>query len=204
MLHIVHRLLDFIFPPRADENVVRALSDEVVSKLYMPRIHETIQYLLPYQTEIGQALIRENKFHNNQLAAKHLADILSRYLNEQQSSQVVLIPIPLSSVREKKRGYNQVTEILKHLSLTLKVTVDTTSLKRQKDTVPQTSLKRQARLSNMKGVFVYQGQKNTLENSVVIIIDDVVTTGATLVAARAALAPQLPPTSKVILLALAH
>jgi predicted amidophosphoribosyltransferase len=84
------------------------------------------------------------------------------------------------------------------------VSTDTTILIKTKDTPPQTTLQRQARLKNIKDAFVAMTPKIMPEPATLIIVDDVVTTGATLMAARAALTPQLPPTTQIICLALAH
>lgn len=204
MLTIVHRFLDFIFPPRATELRVRGLSIGTLLALYQPRTHESVLYLLPYQTEAVRALIQENKFHENTQAAKLLAGILERYLKEKIHQRTILIPIPLSQLRKKTRGYNQVEHVLQHLSSIPNLEINTTLLTRAKDTVPQTSLPREARLRNMKGAFVATVPSGSCEDSTIVIIDDVVTTGATLVASRAALAPHLHHTTKIIYLALAH
>jgi ComF family protein len=204
MLTIVHRLLDFIFPPRATELLVRGLSTETLLPLYQARTHESVLYLLPYQTDVVRALIQENKFHKNILAAKLLAGILEHFLSEKILQRTILIPIPLSQIRKKTRGYNQVEYILEHLSHTSSLEINTTLLTRTKDTVPQTSLAREARLRNMKCAFIATIPPGSCEDSTIVIIDDVVTTGATLVAARAALASHLLPNTKIICLALAH
>ena len=77
---------------------------------------------------------------------------------------------------------------------------------RSKDTTPQTSLTKAERLTNMTDAFaVVNAQKlASIKKCTVVLIDDVITTGSTLKVARAALAPLLPPDTKLITLALAH
>ena len=204
MLTIVHKLLDFIFPPRATERCVRALSSEQVHARLTPGTYESTRYLLPYQHELIRSLIQENKYYGNERAAKLLAEVLALWLKQHTQGNTVLIPIPLSAARKKARGYNQVERILQRLPVTTNTTIAAGLIARTKNTPPQTTLQKQERLNNMKGAFAYREDRSLAENSTFIIIDDVVTTGATLVAARAALAPHLPPTTKIICLALAH
>lgn len=204
MLTIVHKLLDFIFPPRDTQQRVRELSYESVSPLYRLCVHESVHYLLPYQTETVRALIKENKFYGNTQAAALLAGTLAQYLKETPNRSVVLVPIPLSTLRKKARGYNQVEQILQQLPPLAGVTINTAVLSRTKDTIAQTTLQRQARLKNMKGAFIAKAPKDLSEQCTILIIDDVVTTGATLREARTSLAPHLPPSTTLICLALAH
>ena len=78
-------------------------------------------------------------------------------------------------------------------------------LTRTKETVPQSSLDRQRRLHNIKNAFVCDVQKvKKLSYPIIILLDDVVTTGATLNEARATLVPHLHPDTTLICLALAH
>ena len=204
MLTILNLLLDTLFPPRPTERVVRNLTEKNIQSLYKSSTHEGILYLLPYQHESVKALIQENKFHNNQTAATLLSAALASWLSAQKSEPIVLIPIPLSTERQRERGYNQVVNILKNLPPTVQVTVDENSLKKIKHTIPQTTLARNERLKNMVGVFQYSLPETTLAKATYIIVDDVITTGTTLRAARTALLPHLPLNTQVICLALAH
>jgi predicted amidophosphoribosyltransferase len=81
----------------------------------------------------------------------------------------------------------------------------TTLLERQIETLPQSHLSKKDRAENIQHAFVYRGNKEWWQAyDRVILIDDVVTTGATLMAARAALAPHLSPHLKLDCVALAH
>jgi competence protein ComFC len=204
MLTIVHKLLDVLFPPRDTEQRVRTLTPEVVAAYATLHTYESIRYLLPYQNESIQALIKENKYHHNETAATLLAKVLEQHLSHTSNTRLFLIPIPLSPARKKSRGYNQVESILHHLPPHPSQTLLTNLLFRTRDTTTQTTLKKQHRLANMTGAFATRLPIPDLSNSTVLIIDDVVTTGATLKAAQAALAPHLPPTASIICLALAH
>ena len=110
-----------------------------------------------------------------------------------------LIPIPLSKQRYKERGYNQVEAIAQHASKTLSFPLITHLLKRTRHTAAQTSLGKDARLSNMKNAFA---AKDLDPSPLYIVIDDVSTTGATLSAAVQALTEA--GATRVLPLAIAH
>ncbi len=201
MLKIVHTILDILFPPRPSELCIRTTPIEIITGLLNPRRHEDIIYLLTYQNPIITALITENKFHHNEDAAKYLALVLTTWLDANHMD-ATLIPIPLSQKRKKTRGYNQVEEITKQLPRTWRARVDTSLLLRTRHTEAQTTLTRADRLHNMTGAFTVS-RKNSTRTVPIIIIDDVVTTGATLQAAKAAV-QKSNPNAHIILLSLAH
>lgn len=99
-----------------------------------------------------------------------------------QKKQPVLVPIPLSSSRLRKRGYNQAGLLAKALGKKFGLKVQPL-LKRVKDTKPQYGLKREERMENMKGAFSFEKDPSTslrMTSKVVILIDDVLTTGSTM------------------------
>jgi ComF family protein len=97
-----------------------------------------------------------------------------------------IIPVPLAPKKEAARGYNQSTLIATGLSRQLRVPVHSNVLLRTRNTESQTSKSRSERLENMKDAFLVQNT-HLLENKHVLIIDDVLTTGATIEACAIAL-----------------
>ena len=97
----------------------------------------------------------------------------------------LLIPVPLSKARLQHRGYNQALELCKHLS---RIKTDAHLLLRIKDTLTQSSLSRSERLKNVKTAFAVEPLRaQELQGKHVVLVDDVMTSGATLFAAAAAL-----------------
>lgn len=90
----------------------------------------------------------------------------------------VIIPVPLHPAKQKKRGYNQSEYLAQGLSHSLNIQVNR-NLYRNVFTETQTRKSRFVRSENMKDVFVVSEQQD-LENTHVLLVDDVVTTGATL------------------------
>jgi ComF family protein len=197
-------IFDAIFPPRANELVIREITKNTMVRKYSPHPHQNIVCLCNYTDPEVKALITENKYHHNSAASKHLAQLLVSWLAT-QTLPIVLIPIPLSKEREQERGYNQVTAVLRKIDSNKQLSLDEASLQRTRHTTPQTSLQRTERLKNINGAFACNKEKiNSYKNCLLVLVDDVATTGATLAGARAVLAPHLHPTSKLICLALAH
>lgn len=194
---LLERFSRALFPIRETEAQVASLQEEEVRHLISPHIiahqSEKIVALLPYKHPVVSALIIETKYHRNTRAAALLGKILSVYLDEYVTEQdtheprnYILVPIPLSKERTRERGYNQTEHIAQAAltSLHLEGTPATELLTRVRNTESQTHLTRAARLENLKGAF----SASTLDPSpIYLLIDDVVTTGATFTAGAKAL-----------------
>lgn len=89
----------------------------------------------------------------------------------------MLLALPLSTQRLRQRGFNQALEIARPLARKLGLPLPIEACRRVVDTAPQTSLPWQERHKNMQGAFECAVE---LSGKTVIVIDDVMTTGATL------------------------
>ena len=175
-------LTDLLFPLRNTASIVRDCTPQTFGKFLAPHLSKEGHVgLLPYRHSVVRAAILEAKFHKNPKACALLNTVLADYLVSLRedrhlldASACVILPVPLSAHRYRERGYNQVEEVLKQ---TL-IAYDTKSLIRVKDTKPQTSLSKKARLSNVTDAFVTQGAFQ--DGVTYIVVDDVTTTGATL------------------------
>jgi ComF family protein len=100
----------------------------------------------------------------------------------------VLVPAPLHRLRLLQRRFNQAALLAKGLSKAAGVPARVTALKRTRRTHAQVGLTQEARQSNVAGAFeVGRGGRNALRGKRVLLIDDVITTGATCGACAAAL-----------------
>ena len=105
----------------------------------------------------------------------------------------VLVPVPLHSSRQRERGFNQ-AELLAHgLSAALAKSqgqhtprVEARALRRTRATPPQTGLSLSARRENVRGVFAVSDAAR-IRDRVIVLVDDVMTTGATVSSCAAAL-----------------
>lgn len=107
--------------------------------------------------QLGESLLQTNKFENID----------------------VITPVPLSKKRQMKRGYNQAMEICKGVSNILDKPITETITFRIRDNETQTKKNRQERWENMQNVFAVNDAAS-LDGKNILLIDDVITTGATL------------------------
>ena len=97
-----------------------------------------------------------------------------------------IAPVPLHSVKEREREFNQAGLLARHLSIAAKIPLNNHLLRRVSPTMTQTRLTKQQRSDNMRGAFaVRKGVK--LDGEKIILVDDVFTTGATTSACAQAL-----------------
>lgn len=87
------------------------------------------------------------------------------------------IPVPLHNKRLHQREFNQTASISRHLSKELKIPLMLHVLKKTKETPPQTDVTGKERLKNIKNVFAASEEIKDLD---LLVIDDVITTGATI------------------------
>jgi ComF family protein len=204
------RLFDFLFPPRVDELALRDVSLDDFLSLMTPQLvsqtHPETVALLPFNDARVRAAIHEAKYRGNTPAFELLAAALAEYLRDADdlSRKTFIVPIPLGKERYRERGFNQVHEVLLRALRSLGeeggIEIDATLLKRTHETASQVSLPRREREENMRGAF---GAARPADPAYTyIIIDDVITTGATLQAAIDALATA--GAEHIIPLALAH
>lgn len=89
-----------------------------------------------------------------------------------------IVPVPLHASRLRQRGYNQTMELARPLARTLRVPLVSDALIRSRDTSAQTTLDAKARKRNVRGAFVVNNEMDWPDH--VVVLDDVMTTGATL------------------------
>jgi len=91
----------------------------------------------------------------------------------------LIIPVPLHPSKERKRGFNQSMEIAKGLSIATGIPIESGTLLRAPVRQTQTKLTRIDRWSNVEGIF-YVKDPDKIANKHLLLVDDVITTGATI------------------------
>jgi ComF family protein len=135
-----------------------------------------------------QHLIFELKYRGNKNIGQYLGRIVGHQLlkTERFDSVDIIVPLPLNPKREFTRGYNQALVICEGISSVWQKPIAKKLITRTIFTETQTHQDRIHRWQNMDGVFKVTDMQ-TLHNKHVLLIDDVVTTGATLEACGNAL-----------------
>ncbi|MGD1086498.1 MAG: ComF family protein [Verrucomicrobiota bacterium] len=97
-----------------------------------------------------------------------------------------IAPVPLYPVKEREREFNQAARLAARLGRAVKIPVNERLLRRVKPTTTQTRLTREQRAENVRQAFAFCGKKK-LNGEKIVLVDDVLTTGATTNACAAAL-----------------
>lgn len=137
-----------------------------------------------------QYLIHQLKYNNNKEAGEYLGAVMGKALlqSERFSNIDYLVPLPLSAGKQFKRGYNQAEVICDGMNTTMQVPVHSNNLIRKEYKGSQTKKNRTERWENVEGNFclLHPGK---LQGKNVLLVDDVITTGATLEACAQILLP---------------
>lgn len=113
--------------------------------------------------------------------APALAELLARALGPEPPSVDLLLPVPLAPPRLRERGYNQAALLAAALGRRLRRPVRDDLLLRIADTPHQLSLPRERRIANLRGAFAVEPLAlAAVRDQRIALLDDVMTTGATL------------------------
>lgn len=128
-----------------------------------------------------QHLIMQLKYQNMPEAGKWLGNRLGSFLQSSERFATIdcILPLPLHPKKEFIRGYNQALVIANGLAETFHKPVITNALIRNQFTKTQTQENRLNRWNNMQGVF-HVAYPNLIKGKHCLLVDDVITTGATL------------------------
>jgi len=128
-----------------------------------------------------QHLIHQLKYKNNREIGLLLGEMMGRNIldNERFCHIESLVPLPLYPEKEHKRGYNQAAVICQGISTITNIPVSIGNVNRKRFTETQTRKHRDERWKNVEGSFEVS-KPDLLKNKSIMLVDDVVTTGATL------------------------
>lgn len=132
-------------------------------------------------------LITQLKFNRQFKHARLLGTLLAWHLAENVELPECIVPVPLHRNRYRERGFNQSIEIARHLSAQLSLPLELNYCVRTRDTAHQTGLPAKQRNKNMRHAFTIS---QALTYRHIAIVDDVMTTGATVASLASALKKQ--------------
>lgn len=137
-----------------------------------------------YREPLRHALV-QLKYRPDRRFAGWLADRLVEIVEREAWEKLIVIPVPLSRKKFFRRGYNQVDLVASALAHRLELPYKPNAIRRIKDTQSQVGLSPEARMINVQGAFMAEYKK--IRGESILIIDDLFTTGATLLACTRAL-----------------
>jgi ComF family protein len=158
-------------------------NENLVEKIFWGRVPIASAAAMNYfaKDSVVQKLLHQLKYKNNQPLGFYMGRIMGHWLLQSTrfNNIDVLVPLPLFAAKEKKRGYNQSTILCNGLTDVLQKPVLANAVKRLSATETQTNKTRTERWENMQSRFCVENVQ-ALKNKHVLLVDDVVTTGATL------------------------
>lgn len=158
-------------------------ADNAVAQQFWGRVNLEAAAALLYFSKGSrvQNLMHQLKYKNKPEVGVYLGKLAGKRLleNTMFASADVIVPVPLHQQKQLKRGYNQSLCFAEGLSEKLLIPVENNNLIRTTSTESQTKKSRTLRYENMKDVFSVQNPER-LNGKHILLIDDIVTTGATL------------------------
>jgi ComF family protein len=226
---LLTRILDLIFPKSETELKMERLQADFVIKNCKPskKIDSmenavAINAILSYKDPLVRQIIWQMKFGGQKFLANLCGEIIFREFFEKSLNKItdpdqnyILLPIPIHKRRLRERGFNQcesICETIARHGKTVQILYKPKILKRKIYTEKQSWGDRRDRFSKISGVFeTDKSELNQLliflqhnPKSSVVIIDDVITTGATTKEAAKVLIDGGIPSHQIIILAFAH
>ncbi|WP_420603778.1 ComF family protein [Flagellimonas sp.] len=166
--------------PLTDHNFT---SDNVVDRMFYGRIpiKKAASFVFFSKNGIVKNLLHQLKYKNQEQIGGFFGDWFGSQLKGEKLLKTVdvVVPVPLHPKKEKKRGYNQVSLFAQHIAASIDAEYRNDILLRAINTKTQTKKDRQLRWENAKDVF----QLNPLIEknfNHILLVDDVITTGATI------------------------
>jgi len=158
---------------QANENIVNYFAGRL-------ELADARAYLKFYHGGIAQKLLHQIKYKGEQDLGEYLGRMFIQHLGKEAAynNVEIIVPVPLHKSKLRNRGYNQSEVLAKGMADVLGVGVESSSVVRIKKSETQTRKDRAARWQNVSGIFAVTN--DNLQGKHVLLVDDVITTGATL------------------------
>jgi ComF family protein len=160
-----------------------AMPDNAVEKMFTGRLPIQAASAQLYFTKDGlvQHLVHQLKYKGNVDMGLYLGRIMGQALLETDRFSGIdyLVPLPMYAAKERQRGYNQATILCRGMAEVMHLPINTQHVIRQRSTQTQTRKQRTGRWQNVEGSFAVTDPA-ALAGKHILLVDDVVTTGATL------------------------
>lgn len=191
-MNFINSVLDYFFPPicgmcgEINENYICNNCYENIKKIkkcvineYNNRNFSKHLYIFKYEGIIRNKII-EFKFEDKGYLYKMFAKII---LSDKKTCNFikkydVIIPVPISKKRKKKRGYNQSELVANELAQKLNQDIWTDIIIKKKDNKPQSELNKLERIKNVEDIYEIN-KPIEVKNKKVLLLDDIYTTGST-------------------------
>ncbi len=158
---------------------LRPLEGEALLPHVKNRAIERASACFAYEGPLQEA-VHAYKFGGRIELARFFADALARRARELVPIDAI-VPVPTPRGRRFRRGFNPAAFLAHRVARTLRVPCCDRLLERRGAVRPQTGLARTERLANVRGAFVVRAsQRNAIADRRLLLVDDVLTTGATL------------------------
>ena len=180
---------------------------EIVKKIFYGRVQLEAATALFYFHKKGrvQQLLHHLKYQGDEDIGRVFGNWLGAELQESPyyESIDVVIPVPIHLKKLKQRGYNQVTLFAQQIAKVLNVPYVDDVLLKSVNTKSQVFQSREARFQSVAHSF-YAQNLNTVDNKHILLVDDIITTGATIEACALVLNPEKKVRLSVATLAITH
>lgn len=145
----------------------------------IPLLAATAQFYFT-KTSLIQHLMHQLKYRGDQELGIQLGKIMGVHLMKSTRFETeALVPLPLFPAKERKRGFNQATILCQGMAEMMQVPILQNVISRPQHTETQTRKGRVERWKNIEGKFILNNA-SAISNKRILLVDDVITTGATL------------------------
>lgn len=156
----------------------KAVEASLIGKKSLPKdLSSQFALMYYYKKSISQNILHEIKYKDNPRLAQALGEELARRYLKRWPKDAILVPVPLHPKRRYKRGYNQAKKIAEGISKVTQLPIDDRIIKRVLNNTSQTQKSLEERKELLKDTYAIRKKVNYEK---VILVDDVVTTGATI------------------------